>query len=291
MSIFPNEDMRRFIEAGHRIAAPVLNATRPYAEWHQRMEPHVQRMAEIARSIEEGPRLTLIRSFTFARGGWHDAPLFNVPGGLKSLVDELVDKPNEEVRARLDQVVPEIFRKDDHYVLEDMVARWDFYPGWRNQVFEDAVWAHKNEKYSLSVPALAPQIEGILRQETGEYRRGPYWIRKVNNVLGFEYDSRKPPAPPTEQQFEEALDALLSKELPDRYATARRVSLELALFRVNALYNHGAFDDPQFVNSANRHAILHGVSENLSELTSIKLFCAVQLVHEIAFAYRKAAAD
>jgi hypothetical protein len=41
-------------------------------------------------------------------------------------VDELVDKPNEEVRARLDQMVPEIFRKDDYDVLEDMVARWDF---------------------------------------------------------------------------------------------------------------------------------------------------------------------
>jgi hypothetical protein len=60
---------------------------------------------------------------------------------------------------------------------------------------------------------------------------------------------------------------------------------------VNELYNHGEFDDPKFVNTADRHAILHGVSENPSELTSIKLFCAVQLVHEIAFAYRKAPAD
>jgi len=126
-------------------------------------------------------------------------------------VDELADKPNEEVRARMDHVVPEIFRMDDHHVLEDMVARWDFYLGWRNQVFEDAVWAHKNEKYSLSVPALAPQIEGILRQETGEYGRGPGWIRKVNSVLEFEYNPKAPPAPPNEQQFEEALDALLPR--------------------------------------------------------------------------------
>jgi hypothetical protein len=66
--MFPNEDMRRFIEAAHRPSAPFLNATHPFAERLQRMEPHVQRMAEIARSIEEGPRLTLIRSYTFAGG-------------------------------------------------------------------------------------------------------------------------------------------------------------------------------------------------------------------------------
>ncbi len=35
-------------------------------------------------------------------------------------------------------------------------------------------------------------------------------------------------------------------------------------------------------------AILHGVFKDFSEVASVKLFCAVQLVHEIVDGYREA---
>jgi hypothetical protein len=57
---------------------------------------------------------------------------------------------------------------------------------------------------------------------------------------------------------------------------AERPSREHALFRVYELYNHGDFSDLQFANSTNWHGIAHGVSENVGELTSVKLFCAVR---------------
>lgn len=82
---------------------------------------------------------------------------------------------------------------------------------------------------------------------------------------------------------------MLNRDLWDRYDTVEQMSLQHALFRVNELYNNGEFSDPEFVNSTNRHAILHGVSEDFGELTSTKLFCAVQLVHEVVIAYREEA--
>lgn len=57
---------------------------------------------------------------------------------------------------------------------------------------------------------------------------------------------------------------------------------------MNELYRYVNFSDLQYVRSANRHAILHGVYDNFDEVTSIKLFCAVELVHEVVNAYREA---
>jgi hypothetical protein len=278
-------DARRALAVANSYAPQIQAANRALAQWRQ-IEPHVQRLAEEFRRIEEGPRHAVIRTFTFARGGWHEAPLMEMTvGEFRTLLNDLVDKPDAEVKDELDRRIPAYFRRNDYDALWDMIDRWDLYPGWRREVFEEAFWAHKNERYILSVPALAPQIEGMLRQETGEYGRGNAWIHKVNDALGFEYDAANPP---TSEDLEVAVDEMLNRALWDRYDTAEQVSLEHALFRVNELYNNGKFSDPEFVNSTNRHAILHGVSENFGELTSTKLFCAVQLIHEIVLAYREA---
>ena len=105
-----------------------------------------------------------------------------------------------------------------------------------------------------------------------KYENNNRWIQKVNETLNFHYRPKSPPAAPTTEDLEEAINELLNRDLWDRYETAEQVSLEHALFRVNELYNHGEFSDPEFVNSTNRHAILHGVSEDFGELTSVKLF-------------------
>lgn len=279
------DDIRRAVEAANRYAPQIEAANRSLSEW-RRIEPQLQRLADEFRIIEEGPRHAVIRTFTFARGGWHEAPLMEMTvSEFRTLLNDLVDKPDEEVKDELDRRIPAYFRQNGYDALWDMVDRWDLYPGWRRQVFEEAFWAHKDEKYALSVSALAPQIEGMLRQETGEYGRGNAWIHKVNDTLEVEYEAANPP---TSEDLELAVDEMLNQDLWERYATAEQVALEHALFRVNELYNNGRFSDPEFVNSTNRHAILHGVSENFGELTSVKLFCAVQLIHEIVLAYRQA---
>lgn len=109
----------------------------------------------------------------------------------------------------------------------------------------------------------------------------------MNEALDFEYDRREPTSPPTVEDLENALDGLLDEDLWDRRETAKRISLQHALLRVNELYNRVDFSDFSSADSANRHAILHGVARDYGELASVKLFCAVQLVHEIVDAYRE----
>jgi hypothetical protein len=168
-----------------------------------------------------------------------------------------------------------------------MVDQWDVFPDWRRQVFEDAFEAHKSGKYTLSVPTLAPQIEGMLREVTHEHKEDVQYIQKVNEALGFRYGRRNPPAAHTVEDLKKSIEELLILDLPERFQEAERISLQHALFRVNELYNRVDFADLEFADSANRHAILHGVAKNYGELVSVKLFCAVQLVHEIVDAYTK----
>ncbi|MDP9437379.1 MAG: hypothetical protein M3P49_01300, partial [Actinomycetota bacterium] len=143
--------------------------------------------------------------------------------------------------------------------------------------------------YTLSMPALAPQVEGMLRDISGEYDNNSQYMWKINGALNFSYDRREPPPPATTvKDLEVALDSLLDQDFRDRHEIADRISLRHALLRVNELYEHVNFADLEFVDPANRHVILHGVGRDFSELASTKLFCAVQLVHDVALAYEEA---
>lgn len=285
-----DERMKRVMETFNRYQAPAIRAANeaaklPLAQW-QKIAPRVRKAIEQAQEAADYPRLAVIRSFTFARGGWHDAPLGGmVAGPFMAWADELADQPDDEVKAELDEVIPAYFANDGCRALREMVDGWNLYPEWRRRVFEEAFWAHKNDRYVLSASALAPQIEGMLRQETQEYGRSKEWLKRVNGAFGFEYD---PKSLPSTEDLEAAVPELLAMDIPDRWQAADTISLRHALLRLNELHKSGDFDNPEFVNSTNRHAIVHGVAEDFGELESVKLFCAVELVHEIVVAYRAA---
>ena len=288
----PEAQIRRTLELANRYYGPAVRAANQGLSVYRRVQPQLERLARQIREVEDYPRYLLVKSFTFARGGWHNVPLMDASArAIRELVEDLADKPDDEVKAELDAGIPAYFRENDHAALWDMIDRWDLYAEWRRQVFEDAFEAHRSDKYTLSVPALAPQIEGMLRDETNEYEHDARYIQKINEALGFRYSRREPPVPPSIEDLERALDDLLALGTTERYREAERISLEHALFRVNELYNNGKFWNPDFVKQTNRHAIVHGVSRDFTELHSVKLFCAVQLVHEIVDGYREATGE
>lgn len=162
--MFPDDHMKRFIEVANRYYGPAVRAANRANEQYRRLQPQLQRLAEQYRVLEEGPRRRLIQTFTFGRGGWHEASLLEMAASdFRALVKDLVAKPDEEVKNTLDSVVPDYFRRNDYRALRNMVEQWDLYSDWREQVFKDAFHAHENGKYTLSIHALAPQVEGMLR--------------------------------------------------------------------------------------------------------------------------------
>jgi len=62
----------------------------------------------------------------------------------------------------------------------------------RIHILEDVIWAHKKEKYTLSVPAIFPQIEGIIIEASGEkgyveQRKIPELAKKLLLGNGLNY--------------------------------------------------------------------------------------------------------
>jgi hypothetical protein len=129
----------------------------------------LNRLLDSLREVVEGAywfgenlALVLVLSaITFPRGGWSEVPLrgMNLVEYTR-LLERLWDKPTEEIESELDKLIPEYFRRDDHAPLSEMVGSWYLYVEDRRQVFEDALWAHKQKRYTLSIPALAAQVEG-----------------------------------------------------------------------------------------------------------------------------------
>ncbi len=203
--MMPEDQIRRTLELANSYDPPAVRAANQGLSVYRRLEPQLQELQRIARQSLEAadhPRYLLIRTFTFARGGWHVAPFLELPAGqFRSIVNELMDKPDEKVKRELDAEIPTYFRHNDHTALQDMISRWTLFPERRRRIFEDAFEAHKCGKYTLSVSALAPQIEGILRDETREYKQDARYMQKINEALDFRYSRGTPPAPPSVEKL------------------------------------------------------------------------------------------
>lgn len=224
-------------------------------------------------------------TLTFGRGGWSDAGLGQIPlWKYIDLTQRLRDKPDEEVRQELDLFVSEHFSQDDYAELSRIVDGWQEHFEDRQHIFADALWAHKRGYYTLSIPTLAAQIEGIVRRLTEEYRRSREWIMALNREFGLDYHPESPPdMPPPQQTLEWAKDLPLNQ----RYAKVEELRRYVTLLQVNELYRNGNFSDPSFNSSVNRHAILHGMFENFGELESLRLFFLVELLHDVIGDYKQ----
>ena len=75
-------------------------------------------------------------------------------------------------------------------------------------MFEDALWVHKQGRYTLSIPALAAQFEGIVRHEVNDYDEGRGWRNTFLDTLG--HDRENPPSP---SNFEDFLSEFEKREL------------------------------------------------------------------------------
>jgi hypothetical protein len=267
---------RRYIELNHQIS-----------EWYARTEPALRRAGELAyQALDNFPVWLVLCSVTFSRGGWSEVPLGNMDlGEFSKLVEQLQDKPDKEVRRELDRAILGYFRRDDHAPLSNMVGEWQEHFEDRHHIFEDALWAHKQSRYTLSIHTLAAQVEGIIRDLTKEDGRKPRaWLDRFNDAFGFRYDPKNPPPPPT---VEEVVSEYINLPIDERYKKAEELRRNFTLLRINELYDHGEFSDPEFSSSVRRHAILHGVFKNFGELQSLRFFFVLSLLHDAVSEYRK----
>jgi hypothetical protein len=107
--MMPNYQIQRALELANTYYAPAVRAANQGLSVYRSIEPQLQELQRLARQVREAedyPRWLLIRTFTFARGGWHDAPLLAMPAGqFRSIINDLVNKPDEEIKRESSMLV------------------------------------------------------------------------------------------------------------------------------------------------------------------------------------------
>ncbi len=161
------------------------------------------------------------------------------------------------------------FREDDGVLLKGLVADWydDERFAQRQHIFNDALEAHINRKFTLSIPTLLPQIEGIGAQILG--------------VTPGKRDSARYIVDMVEEAADKSQDVL--------EIVAGDIAAEV-LYEV--FYNRLMFEDfnkelqtlglgeRRFLH---RHAILHGVELHYdSEENSLRAFLILDWLHSLS---------
>jgi hypothetical protein len=156
--------------------------------------------------------------------------------------------------AALQSIFVETYRADDCRALRGMVQKWQRNPLFaaRMPIFVDALQAHCDGKYTLSIPALLPQIESIASALTGV---APGKTFKAVTTATKQINGSFLPAITSE--------VLLAYITTMAYADTREPAYAAELAR------HGV--QPNQV--LQRHAILHGlVVDYANEENSLRAF-------------------
>jgi len=97
----------------------------------------------------------------FKEANWPIAPSMSM-----ELRRRVVELHSQGKAGYATQAINGYYRKNNHANLIATVGSWKKHPLFspRMHIIEDALWAHTEGRYTLSVPALIPQIEGILSE-------------------------------------------------------------------------------------------------------------------------------
>ena len=163
-----------------------------------------------------------------------------------------IDKINYIYRNRetllqedVDKMICDYYKASDYKELEGIIREWDeleYFCKWGSKI-DDAFYAHKSGKYSLSVPVWAFMLEGIIR----DFLRDAYGISEKR--FSFLYNNFKEKA----------------KEL-DNFI------VNYAFNCIDSFYVRFNPEEPDEVQDFSRHKIFHGQALNYdNEINSLKL--------------------
>lgn len=187
----------------------------------------------------------------YKNSGWPIAP--SLPVSFNRYVVELDRKGKAKQAWRK---IMGYYHKDNFNVMKDMVKSWEETPSfhYRMPIIYDALEAHCQEKYTLSIPALLPQIEGLLTEFA------------LDNEIKIKYGK---PNAISKQVLQTQNQDVISEAMSS-------ITLEYC----NYLYTYNKFEKELKKGHNNRkvtrNTILHGISTNYATPSlSLKLFLSL----------------
>lgn len=190
----------------------------------------------------------------------------SMPYSLILDVKELAS--NEETSVEMvEEVFLKYFEKNNWEMLQAMIESWKVYPfAQRKHIIHDAFDAHKSGKYTLSIPALLPQTEGILSSIYGKEAGRPYKL----------FDET------IQQEYPDVLNNI-AKDILLKFVTSLYKGIKPEHFTTDKLPLWLESEGIKEIDFMNRHAILHGIHVNYaSKINSLRVFLLLDSLYSLA---------
>lgn len=225
------------LEMQRRLGEPLEAVGRlmeDYKKLYESLQPALGELAQFAERLRKEVKLT---AKVMRKTEWWFCP--SLSGNLPT-ISIAVESYTRGNRRSITQMMKKIYQSNECTYLKEVVEGWSDNPffGPRMHIIRDALEAHINGKYNLSIPTLLPQAEGI----AGDYCKA----RKIE-ITGKERSKGG-------VKIKKAIE---SKIGPDRLAT------ETLLWTIeNSAYESTDKIKDPFKKKLNRHGILHGQYKN-----------------------------
>lgn len=195
---------------------------------------------------------------------------------MTELTDKIVQLYYEGKKQVIPSIVTRYYKKNNWDILRKTVSSWEdnSFSRPRMGIIYDALEAHINGKYTLSVPALLPHIEGVATDIVEKYH-----LPKLDKPLiyrGDAYGKKGAITSPSRVfgqvaisalSFEEwvAVESLLCYLEGTMYLSPRKVGKKLKHFATKDILN--------------RHSILHGAHiKYATPMNSLRCFLALDVL-------------
>ncbi len=128
----------------------------------QLTDPFIQISLNAAAAFKRADELTREASQILLNLGW-----WIYPDWTFSSLREIIQSHNEGKDKEIEEAILAYFNEAK---LEQMVQDWKtnskLSP--RMHILQDAIWVHNQGRYTLSIPALLPNVEGMINEHSGE---------------------------------------------------------------------------------------------------------------------------
>ncbi len=210
----------------------------------------------------------------------HNAGFWYIPS-LPHPVFKKLSQLDDKSKENISSLILELMNMNDYYQLTNIVNKWnlDVFKE-KNIIFQEALQAHKEGKYVLSIPALALQVEPLIKNYLSLDHSTK--IRKIKKTLKELMETCK-----DEKKKEIWID-----ENKSRPMYVYLISLKFISENVFEFYKGGQ-DFNNVKNTFNRHVIGHGAlkTKDFNQELSTKLFLFLDTLHFVLSYFKEELLD
>lgn len=281
MEQLPQKELASIQETMNEISQALAKRMQPLVESLQLLQKQWNRLTSQWVEPIQGLKLALLKIAQSSAERKRIAQAFQacdlwLAPSMIGLTDKVVQLYYEGKKQVIPSIIARYYRRNNYAILRKTVSNWEsnsfFRP--RMGIIYDAVEAHTNGKYTLSVPALLPHIEGIAVEIVEKYNlpKLDYPLIYRENAHGKSGEKTYPGrvfahVGMSELNFEEwvAVESLLYYLEGTFYLSPRRVGKKLKDFAASRILN--------------RHSILHGANTRYAtHMNSLRCFLALDVL-------------